>query len=140
MASPRWVRSLTAASISPALSPGGRTSRVMRGFSSAPAGKSHSCVTPTTSSSSPSANSISVAEGTRETIRICSGEVDDGADPVLALHELEAVVDVVERELVGDERLEVELAGEPAVDQGGDVLAALEAAEGGAGHAPAGDQ
>ena len=34
-------------------------------------GQSHSCVTPTTCSPSPSANRISVAAGTSEQIRIC---------------------------------------------------------------------
>src|SRR5215203_5907586 len=74
MASPRSVRSRTAASISAVPSPGGRTSRVTCGSSSAAGGKSHSCVTPTTSSPSPSANSSSVAWGTRLTMRIAMEE------------------------------------------------------------------
>ena len=63
------VRSRTAASISAALSPGGSTSRVTCGSSSTSVGKSHSCVTATTSSPSPRANSVSVADGTRLAIR-----------------------------------------------------------------------
>src|SRR3954454_19878397 len=69
MDSPRSVRSRTAASISPALRPSGSASRVMRGSSVASGGQSHSWVTAITSSPRPSANSVSVAEGTRDTIR-----------------------------------------------------------------------
>ena len=50
--------------------PGGQTSRVICGSERAAAGKSHSCVTATTSSPSPRAKSNSVAWGTRLTIRI----------------------------------------------------------------------
>ena len=41
---------------------------------------------------------------------------------------------------VGDEGLDVDLAGQVAVDQDRDLVAALDAAEGGAGDAAAGDQ
>ena len=44
-------------------------------------------------------------------------ELDHAADPVLGLHQLEAAVDVVERDPVRDERVDVDLAGEVAVDQ-----------------------
>ena len=54
----------------PAAGPGPITSRVTLGSSSASGGWSHSCVTAVTSSPRPRANSISVAEGTRETIRM----------------------------------------------------------------------
>ena len=65
---------------------------------------------------------------------------DHAADPVLGLHQLEAAVDLVEGERVRDERLDVDLAGQPAVDQLRDLVAALDAAERGAGDAAAGDQ
>src|SRR5690349_21881468 len=53
------------------------TSRVTFGSSSTAAGWSHSCVTAVTSSPSPRANSISVADGTRETIRMAERLTDD---------------------------------------------------------------
>jgi hypothetical protein len=43
-------------------------------------------------------------------------KLDDAADAVLSLHQLEAAVDLVERDPVGDEGVEVDLAGEVAVD------------------------
>src|SRR5687768_4039607 len=66
--------------------------------------------------------------------------VDHASDSVLGLHQLEAAVDLVEGEVVGDERVDVDLAGEPAVDQLRHALAALDAAERGAGDPAAGDQ
>src|SRR4051794_3388088 len=69
-----------------------------------------------------------------------SGELHDAANAVLALHELEAAVDVVEREAVRDEGIDVDLAREVAVDELRDLLAALDPAERRAHHAPAGDQ
>ena len=41
---------------------------------------------------------------------------------------------------MGDERVEIDLPGQVAVDQGRDLVAALDAAERGAADAPAGDQ
>src|SRR4051812_29949396 len=58
-----------------------------------------------------------------------SGEVDHAADPVLGLHQLEAAVHVVEREPVGDERRDVDVAGERAPDELRHLVAALDAAE-----------
>src|SRR3954452_19004163 len=52
-------------------------SRVTLGRSSAAGGWSHSCVTAVTSSPSPRANSISVADGTRETIRMAERLTDE---------------------------------------------------------------
>src|SRR6266545_2159618 len=69
-----------------------------------------------------------------------SGEVDHAADAVLRFHQLEAAVDLVERELVRDERVDVDLAGEIAVDELRYLVASLDAAEGRARHAAAGDQ
>src|SRR5262249_49758079 len=69
-----------------------------------------------------------------------SRKVDDAADPVLGFHQLEAAVDVVERQLVRDEGVDVDLAREIAVDELRHLVAALDAAERGAGDAPAGDQ
>jgi hypothetical protein len=43
-------------------------------------------------------------------------ELDHAADAVLGLHQLEAAVDFVERDPVRDERVEVDLAGQVAVD------------------------
>src|SRR5213080_4805722 len=60
---------------------------------------------------------------------IVLAEVDHAADAVLGFHQLEAAVDLVEAELVRDERLDVDLAGEPAIDQLRHLVAALDAAE-----------
>src|SRR5918999_5087212 len=70
MAFPCSVSARTARSISSGGSPGPITSRVTLGRSSASGGWSHSWVTAVTSSPTPRANSISVAEGTSDTIRI----------------------------------------------------------------------
>src|SRR3954467_1462870 len=67
-------------------------------------------------------------------------ELDHAADAVLRFHQLEAAVDLVQRELVGDHRLEVDLACEPAVDQLRNLVAALDSAEGRARDGAAGDQ
>ena len=60
---------------------------------------------------------------------ICSGQLDDPADPVLVVHELEALVDVVEADAVREERVDVDVAVEVALDELGDLVAALDAAE-----------
>ena len=44
-------------------------------------------------------------------------ELDHAADAVLALHQLEAVVDLVERDPVRDERVDVDLAVEVELDE-----------------------
>ena len=49
--------------------------------------------------------------------------------PSWCLHQLEAVVDVVERDPVRDERVDVEVAVEVALDELRDLVAALDAAE-----------
>src|SRR4051794_3401439 len=67
-------------------------------------------------------------------------KLDHAADPVLGLHQLEPAVDLVEPDPVGDERLDVDFPGQVAVDQDRNLVAALDAAEGGAGDAAAGDQ
>src|ERR1700759_3634176 len=64
-----------------------------------------------------------------------SVERDDAPDPVLALHQLKAVVDVIQRDLVRDERVDVDVALEVEVDQRGHLVAALDAPEGGAANA-----
>ncbi len=56
-------------------------------------------------------------------------ERDHAADPVLLLHQLEAAVHLVEREPVRDQRRDVDLAVEPAVDELRHPVAALDAAE-----------
>jgi hypothetical protein len=58
-----------------------------------------------------------------------SGEGDHAPDPVLRLHQVKAAVDVVERDLVRNEGLEVELAVEIQLHQLGNLIAALDAAE-----------
>ena len=67
-------------------------------------------------------------------------EPDHAADAVLRLHQLEAAVDLVERERVRDERIDVDVSREVALDQLRHLLAALDAAERRAADAPAGDQ
>src|SRR4029077_3421146 len=65
---------------------------------------------------------------------------DDTADAVRLLHQPEALVDVVEREAMRQERLDVDLAREPAVDQERHLGARLHAAERRARDATARDQ
>src|SRR5919108_2917754 len=67
-------------------------------------------------------------------------EDDHAADAVLRLHQLEAAVDLVQRERVRDERIHVELAVEPSLDKAWHAVAALHAAEGRAGDPAAGDE
>src|SRR5205085_3369205 len=59
---------------------------------------------------------------------------------VLAFHQLERVVDVVERDAVGDEGVDVELPVQVELHQLGDLVAALDAAEGRPADAAAGDE
>ena len=59
-----------------------------------------------------------------------AGEVDHAADPVLGLDQLEAAVDVVEPDSVRDERVDVDLAREIALDERRHLVAPLDAAEG----------
>src|SRR5438132_12739563 len=70
--------------------------------------------------------------------RLLRSEVNHAADAVLRLHQLEAAVDLVQRQLVGDERLDVDLARQPALDQLRHLVAALDSAERRAGDAAAG--
>src|SRR3954468_7042838 len=104
-----------------------------------------------TAASSPRGSTIAAARRTRSESEIRSrsvgirpsyprSEFDHAADPVLGLHQLEAVVDVVERDAVGDEGVDVDVAVQIALHEPGDLVAALDAAERGAGHAPAGDE
>src|ERR1700754_5073332 len=69
-----------------------------------------------------------------------SVELDHAADPILGLHQIKAAVDFVQRDLVGDERLDVDLARQRLVDEHRHLVAPLDAAERGPGEAPAGDQ
>src|SRR5450755_4537120 len=69
-----------------------------------------------------------------------SVEHQHAADPVLALHQLEPLIDLLEAEAVRDEGVDVELAVEVERDELRDLIAALDAAERGAAHAAAGDQ
>src|SRR4051794_21227420 len=65
---------------------------------------------------------------------------EHAADAGLLLHQLEPAVDLVEREGVRHERFDVDLSGQPAVDERRDAVAALHAAERRPRDAPAGDQ
>src|SRR3954449_1367311 len=76
-----------------ASSPGPITSRVTFGRSATSGGKSHSWVTATTSVPAPMAKSISVADGTRLTMRT-GCRVGSGR---LLRHELEAVAERILR-------------------------------------------
>ena len=67
-------------------------------------------------------------------------KLDHAPDPVLRFHQLEATVHLVERDAMRDERVGVDLAGEPALDERRDAVASLHAAERRAGDPPAGDQ
>src|SRR5882762_10301662 len=70
--SPRCTYSRTTASISAGEASCGMREWMTTGFVRARGGKSHSWLTPTISRSNPSANSISVADGSNDTIRITS--------------------------------------------------------------------
>src|SRR2546421_8090937 len=72
--------------------------------------------------------------------RAFSVEADHAADAVLALHQLERVVDLIERHPVGDERVDVDLAVEVELHELRHLVAALDAAERRATHAAACDQ
>src|SRR5262249_34433042 len=67
-------------------------------------------------------------------------ELDHASDAVLRVHQLEPAVDLVERDPVRDERIDVDVAVEVALDELRDLVAALDAAEARAAHAPALDQ
>jgi hypothetical protein len=58
-----------------------------------------------------------------------SGEGEHAADPVLALHQLKALVDLVKRQAVGDEGIDVEPAVEIELHELGHLVAALDPAE-----------
>src|SRR5436853_1587733 len=73
-------------------------------------------------------------------VRSLSVEHDHAADPVLALHQLEGVVDLLEPDPVRDERVDVELAVQVELHELGHLISALDPAERAAAHAPAGDQ
>src|SRR4029453_17300593 len=83
--------------------------RVSAGRSVTPSGKSHSCETPTSVSRAPSAQTISVADGSNDATRIMSpsarepemgvagpdtglGQTQLAADDIGALHERDALV------------------------------------------------
>src|SRR6056297_1692375 len=63
-----------------------------------------------------------------------------GADRFALVHQVEPLVDLLKRQLVGDHRVDLDLALHIPVDDLGHVGAAAGAAEGGAAPDPAGDQ
>src|ERR1700753_3501529 len=69
-----------------------------------------------------------------------ASENDDAADRLTLLHQLEALVDVLERHGVGDEIVDVDLLVHVPIDDLRHVGAAPGAAEGGAHPDPAGDE
>src|SRR5437016_6241504 len=75
-----------------------------------------------------------------ETACRASRELDHAADAVLCLHQLEATIDVVERQPVREERLDVDVACKPAFDELRDLGPPLDTTERAAGDAPAGDE
>src|SRR3712207_4046296 len=103
-----------------------------------------------TAASSPGGSTIATARRTRSAseIRVQSvgihqgypSKLDHRTDAVLVVHELEPVVDVLERDPVRDERVHVELAVEVELNELRDLVAAFDAAEGGARDPPAGDE
>ena len=54
-----------------------------------------------------------------QAVKNCSVEQDHAADAVLLLHQLGAAVDLVEGQPMAEKGLDVELAGEPAIDDCG---------------------
>src|SRR3954464_6388822 len=69
-----------------------------------------------------------------------SAESDHAANAVLRVHEVEAAVDLVERDRVGDERVDVDVSGEVAVDVLRNLVAPFHTSERRAGDATAGDE
>src|SRR4026209_2899647 len=67
-------------------------------------------------------------------------KLNHASDPVLGLHQLETAVDLVERDPVGDERVDVDFPLHEEVDELRHALAALDAAERRARDAATGDQ
>src|SRR5580693_7920060 len=65
---------------------------------------------------------------------------DDAADRLARMHQIKTLVDLVERELVGDQIVDVDFAFHVPVDDFGHVGAAPRAAEGGSLPDAAGDQ
>jgi hypothetical protein len=61
---------------------------------------------------------------------VALAHVDDAADAVTSLHVLEGGIDLVERLSVGDELVDLELAGHVVVDEVGKLSAALDTTEG----------
>jgi hypothetical protein len=61
---------------------------------------------------------------------VALAHVDDAADAVTSLHVLEGGVDLVERLSVGDELVDLELAGHVVIDEVGKLSAALDTTEG----------
>lgn len=66
--------------------------------------------------------------------------VDDATDAVARVHVVESLVDAAERLAVGDELVDLQLAGHVVVDQVGELRAALDATEGAALPHAAGDE
>src|SRR4051812_10421352 len=96
---------------------------------------------PTTTKFSPKNRPNVLIDSPKRLMSGCtSGELYDRADPVLVVHQLEALVDLVERDAVADERRHVDVAVEGALHELRDLVAALDAAEGRARHAAARDQ
>src|SRR3954469_25002223 len=90
-----------------------------------------------TAGSSPGGSTIAAARRTSSASVIWSGsmtqcyprsELDHASDAVLVVHQLEAAVDLVERDPVRDERIDVEVAVEVALDELRDLVAAFDAA------------
>ena len=71
---------------------------------------------------------------------VVSLEHDDGTDALACVHEVEALVDVLELEGVGDHRVDLDLAVHVLVDDLGNIGAAACAAKGGAHPRTPGDQ
>src|SRR3954453_17825392 len=126
-----------------------RSSRLSSSARTGSSASSKRTANSSTAASSPGGSTIAAARRTISESVIRSGsvamppvlpEIDDRANPVLRVHQVKALVDLVERDPVRDERGHIDVAVERALDELGDLVAALDAAEGGAADAPAGDQ
>src|SRR5882762_461607 len=73
-------------------------------------------------------------------LKTASSESHDAADRLARVHELEGLVNALERHLVRDQRVDADLAVHVPVDDAGHVRAATRSAEGGALPDPSGDQ
>src|SRR5574337_1175282 len=79
-------------------------------------------------------------QGMPTVMRAIRSVVDHRADHLATIHQIECVIDTLQRQDLADHLVDADLAGEVAFDIAGQLRAALDAAECRAAPDPAGDQ